>query len=157
MIRSKWTINTKPLDDLAEFAGDFARIAADIGEDVYRSIEDDLVDELRYYPPPPPNSSYQRTFKLRDGWEVSYGRDGNGFSVRVSNDTSYSRYVVGSLAQARSAAASFQADVHKGRWVLAADTVGFWFESFMQEYEARFAAELSKFGTSTTRRRAYTR
>jgi hypothetical protein len=157
VIRARLSTNTKPLDDLAEFAGDFARIAADIGEDVYLSIEDDLVDELRYYPPPPPNSSYQRTFKLRDGWEVSYGRDGNGFAIRVENDTSYSKYVVGSLAQARAAAASFQADVHKGRWVLAADTIGFWFEAFLAEYQTRFTAELSKFGTTSTSRRAFTR
>lgn len=157
MIRARLTINTKPLDDLTEFAGDFARIAADIGEGVYRSIEDDLVDELRYYPPPPPNSTYQRTFTLRDGWEVSYGRDGNGFAIRVANETSYSKYVVGSLAQARATAASFQAEVHKGRWVLAADTVAFWFEAFLEEYQSRFTAELSKFGTTSTNRRAFTR
>lgn len=157
MIRSRWKTNTRALDDLAAFAGDFDRIAADIGEEVFREMEGELLYELQDYPPPIPNSDYVRTMTLENGWQLSFGRRAGEFFVEIENDTFYSKYVVGSLAQARAAAASFQAAVHQGRWVLARDTVDSWFEDWMQRYSARFAKELSKFGTTTTSRRAYTR
>lgn len=157
MIRTTLSINTKPLDDLIEFADDFARMASEIGEEAYRSIEDDLIDELRYYPPPRPNQKYQRTYRLRDGWRVSFDRASDGFAIVIGNPTPYTKYVVGSLAQARATAAAFQAWMHKGRWVLAADTVEFWLEEFLSEYRERFTNELSQFGSSSTRRRGVTR
>jgi hypothetical protein len=157
MIRSKWKTDTRVLDDLATFAGDFDRIAADIGEEVFREMEGELLYELQDYPPPIANSDYVRTMTLKNGWVISFGRQAGQFFIGIENDTSYSKYVVGSLAQARAAAASFQAEVHKGRWVLARDTIDSWFEDWMQRYSARFAKELSMFGKTTTSRRAYTR
>lgn len=157
VIRSRWKVNTKVLDDLAAFAGDFTRIAGDIGEDLINQFDDGLLDELRYYPPPPANSSYVRTYRLREGWTVTIQRESEGFSIIINNPTPYAKYVVGSLATARATAASFQADIHKGRWPLTTDTVSFWFEGYLEAYQARFMNELGKFGTISSSRRAFTR
>lgn len=156
-VRSRWAINTKPLDDLAEFAADIGRIAGDLGETAFTQIEDGFLDELRYYPAPPPNSTYVRTFTLRDGWTLSLDRTADGFSVVVNNSTRYAKYVVGSLAKARAAAAKLQARIHQGRWPLAHDTAEFWFEAFFEVYNDLFAKELGRFGVSSVSRRAFTR
>jgi hypothetical protein len=157
VIKTTWQTNTRASDDLIEFMDDFNRLAADIGERAFRRVEPDLVDELRYYPAPRPNQRYVRTNRLRDGWEVSYRRDAGGFAVVIANDTPYAKFVVGSLAQARAAAASFQAWMHKGRWPLAMETVEFWYEAFQEEFRAEFNQELAAFGTANSRRRAFTR
>lgn len=157
MIRSRWTINTKPLDDLIEFASDFTRIASDIGEDLMNQYDEGLLDELRYYPAPPAGSTYERTYRLKDGWTVTIQRESGGFAIAIKNPTPYAKYVVGSLATAKAAARSFQAEVHQGRWPLATDTVTFWFEGFLQTYQERFIQELGKFGTTSSSRRAFTR
>lgn len=157
LIRSTWQINTRPLDDLAEFAGDFTRLATEIGESVFQDLEEDLLDELRFYPAPPANSTYIRTYRLRDGWNVHLAHEGNGFAVILTNDVSYAKYVVGSLAKAKAAAARFQAAIHKDRWPLATETASFWYEAFLEVYQERFAAELAKFGTITASRRTFTR
>jgi hypothetical protein len=157
MIQITARTNTQISDDLIQFVDSFEVMAAEIGERVFGRIQDDFLDELRYYPAPRPNQRYQRTFKLRDGWEVSYRRTEGGFLVTVANDVPYAKFVVGSLAQARAAAASFQAWMHKGRWPLATETVTFWLEAFNEEFAAEFQRELGRFGSTASRRRAFTR
>lgn len=157
MIRTTLTTNTQVLDDLSAFMDDFNRMAADIGEAVYGEMQADFLDELQYYPPPRPNQKYVRTYTLRDGWTLQFRRGSRGFDVLVGNRTPYTKFVVGSLAQARAAAASFQAWMHKGRWPLAIETVEFWLEDFKQEYRERFKRELEPFGSTSTRQRAFTR
>lgn len=157
MIRLKVTSNTKPIEDLAAFAGDFVRLSNEMATRAFDRIESDFLDELRYYPAPPPNSTYVRTFTLRDGWTLRVEEADGGFALVIENDTPYSKYVVGSLAKARSAAAALQADVHRGRWPLAKDTVDFWQAAFFELYNEEFARELSRFGTTSTSQRAFTR
>jgi hypothetical protein len=157
MIRSKWRINAKPIDDLAEFAADFENIVYGLAEDSYSVMADDLLDELRYYPPPPPNSTYVRTLKLKNGWKLHLYRGSEGAHIIVENDVGYTPLVAGSLAQALAAAKAFQARIHQGRWPLASETVSFWFEAFKEDFDERFTRELGKFGTSTVSRRAFTR
>lgn len=157
MIRQRWKIDTKVLDDLAAFAGDFTRMSADIGERAYRRIGDDLLDELQYYPAPRPNQQYQRTMRLKNGWDVGFERSNDGFGVEIENDTPYAKFVVGSLAQSIATAASFQAWMHKGRWPLATETILFFYEAFLEVYQDEFARELAQFGTTSTSRRAFTR
>ncbi len=158
MIRSTWAFDTKVLDDLSEFAADFTRIASDVGERAFGRIHDDLLDELRYYPPPPANSSYARTGRLRDGWIVGFERRTDGFAIKSENDTSYTKYVVGSFAKSLAAAAAFQALVHQGRWVLASQTIAFWYDALVEVYQDEFQKEcLSRFGSTLVSRRAFTR
>lgn len=157
MIRSTWKTDITILDDLAAFAGDFDRMSADIGEEVFREIESELLYELQDYPPPIPGSDYVRTLTLKNGWRISFGRSIGRFFVVVENATFYAKYVVGSFAQARAAAAALQAEIHRGRWVLAKDTLDSWFEDFMERYQRRFVGELSQFGSTRASRRAFTR
>lgn len=157
MIKITARTNTQVLEDFNAFADSFDALAADIGERVFNQIHDDFLDELHYYPAPRPNQRYKRTFRLRDGWEVAYQRNTGGFLVTVTNGVPYAKFVVGSLAQARAAAASFQAWMHKGRWPLAAETVAFWLEAFEDEFKTAFNQELAAFGTTSSRRRAFTR
>jgi hypothetical protein len=157
MIRTTVKQNTRALDELDAFMDDFARLASDIGERAFNRIQEPLLDELRYYPAPRPNQKYVRTFRLRDGWTVDYKRASGGFEIVVGNRTPYTKFVVGSLAQARAAAASFQAWMHKGRWPLAVETVNFWLEAFSEEFRAEFNQELAAFGSASSSRRGFTR
>lgn len=60
---------------------------------------------LQYYPPPPASSRYQRTYKLRFGWQVSAW--GDRTKTRIQNRVKYAPYVQGDYDQAW---------MHKGRW-----------------------------------------
>jgi hypothetical protein len=157
MIRSKWRINAKPIDGLAEFAGSFNALVGELAEESYRDVEDGMMDELRYYPAPPPNSTYIRTMRLKNGWKIHLDRTSDGVSIIVENNVGYAPFVVGSLAQALAAAKAFQARIHQGRWPLASETVSFWFTALKEDFDERFVRELGKFGTSTVTRRAFTR
>lgn len=158
MIQTKLTTNVQVIDDLVEFMDDYADMVTEVAERVFERISAPLLDELRYYPSPRPNQKYIRTYKLRDGWEVAFRRSTVGFEILVSNDVFYGKFVVGSLAQARAAAASFQAWMHKGRWPLAFETVAFWFEAFREELAIELRKEtLDRFGAINSRQRAYTR
>lgn len=159
VIKSTWKVNVQPLEDLSYFADSFGEEAFDIFEAVGAEIEPLLLDELRTYPPVPPNSTYRRTYKLRDNWQVRiYAAGSDQFRFEVSNDTDYAVWVVGSLAMAREAAARFQQAFHKANgWQLASDTVTFWYEAFLEEYQQRFEDELAEFGGFTLTRRARTR
>lgn len=55
------------------------------------------------YPAKPPKSTYQRTFKLREGW----GYMNYGSKIKVTNPVPYAKYVVGDNTQAK---------IHQGRW-----------------------------------------
>jgi hypothetical protein len=163
MIRAQWITDTSALDAYIDYAEHFDQRAVDIAEEVYSDLADDVLDELRKYPPPPVGSKYKRTYRLKNGWEISIVPSSGGFTIEIRNTAvsprgrSYPKRVVGSLATARATAAAAQAWMHKGRWPLAADTVNAWYELFMEEYQARFARDLAEFGTTTSRRRAYTR
>ncbi len=60
-------------------------------------------------------------------------------------------------ASARAAAAKAQAWMHKGRWPLAFDTVNAFYELFLEAYTEEFTKELADYGTTSTKRRAFTR
>lgn len=158
MIAATWKNDTRVADDLTAYMDSFDTLVADAGERAYQRIAPDMLDELEYYPAPRPNQKYQRTYRLRDGLEIAFRREAGRFSVYVSNAVEYSKFVVGSLAQARAAAASFQAWMHKGRWPLAFETVGFWYEAWRELLlEEIQKDQLERFGTVSSSRRAYTR
>jgi hypothetical protein len=146
-----------PLQDLEAYINSIQKTGRTVAESVWDSIRDPLLDELRFYPPPPPNSRYRRTFRLRRGWKALMERTSDGYKIIVSNDTRYTQWVVGSLAQNRSQAARFQAAIHKGRWPIATDTVTFWLGAFDDEYEKAFNSELEGFAEQYNKRRAFTR
>jgi len=163
MIRTQWTTDASVLDAYVDYIDSFEERAFDIGERVYNSLADDVLDELRTYPPPPAGSKYKRTYRLKNGWQMSIAPSSGGFTIEIRNDAisprgqSYPRRVVGSLASARATAAAIQAWMHRGRWPLAFDTVNAFYELFMEEYQAAFARELADFGSTVSRRRAFTR
>jgi hypothetical protein len=156
-ISSKWKVNVKPIDDLAAFAGSMTQVVQEEAEESFGVIGDDLLDELRYYPAPPPNSTYVRTFELRNGMKVGFSRTSEGAQVEARNDVRHAKPVVGSFAQDVSAAGAFQAAIHRGRWPLVSQTLSFWFEAYTEDFDARFFKRLGGFGTSTVTRRAFTR
>ncbi len=163
MIRSRWIINTTPLDGLSDYAAHFEEHAFENGERVYDSLEQEVLDELREYPSPPAGSDYVRTYRLRNGWQINLVPASGGFTIEVLNDAvdsrgvEYPKYVKGSLAKARATAAKAQAWMHKGRWPLAFGTVEAFYELFFEAYNESFARDLSAFGSTSSSRRAFTR
>ena len=152
------TGTVEPLDALKAWLNDIQDTGRDLAEQVWQEIRVPLLDELRFYPPVPPNSRYRRTFRLRRGWAAVLERTTDGYRIVVSNDTRYTQWVVGSLAQNRNAAARFQQDFHnRNGWPLATDTVTFWINAFDEEYEKAFNAELDGFAQTYNKRRAFTR
>ncbi len=157
-VRTTLKTISEPDKDIVQFADDFARLSKKIGQRAFKKIEIPLLDELRFYPPERPNQRYVRTYRLQRGWKAGIVQLGvNSFGLVVSNDTDYTAFVVGSLAQAISAAARFQADVHRNRWQLATETVKFWFEAYLEELNKEFESELAQFGTIRNSQRAFTR
>lgn len=158
VITQAWLVSTDPLDDLIYLANSFGQIGYDIFQQTAAEIEPFLLEELRHYPPVPPGSKYVRTFKLREGWAVRIGQVGvTQFRFDVYNRTHYSAWVVGSLAQNRAIAESFQREFHRANgWQLATDTVTFWFQAFLELYQEKFDGVLAGYGTLKTKRRART-
>lgn len=140
-----------------QFVDDFNQRTYDIGQRAFKTIQAPLLDELQFYPPELPNQRYIRTYRLKRGWKAGVSRiGGDKFALVISNDVNYTVFVVGSLAQAESAASRFQADIHQGRWPLATNTVKFWQDAYIEEIEKEFALELAAFGTVSNNRRAFT-
>jgi hypothetical protein len=157
-VRQKLVTTSTVDKDLDHFVNDFNNIAKSLGQEAFAQVDEPLLDELQFYPPVPSGSTYVRTYRLRRGWKagiVDLGSD--KFAFFVTNDVNYTQWVVGSLAQAESAAASFQASFHAANgWFLATKTVKFWFDTYVELLDEGFARELSKFGTISNRRRAFT-
>lgn len=153
MIRQRFESTFEPfLKEYEQFARDFPKIAYETGQEVWNVKREPLLDTLQFYPPELPNQKYIRTYRLRRGWKAYIQRiNPNSFAIVVSNDVEYTSFVVGSLAQAVSVAASFQADIHRGRWSLATTTVGMAFDDFLKAYDDKIASKLAKFGTVTRR------
>lgn len=163
MIRMRAITDTRVLDGLSNYAARFSERAFDIGERIFDQLEGDVLEELRAYPAPPAGSTYVRTYRLRNGWQMNIIPASGGFTIEILNDAtdkrgrSYSKYVKGSLVKARAAAAKAQAWMHKGRWDLAFDTVDTFYQLFMEEFNVQVGRDLSAYGTVTSTRRAFTR
>jgi len=159
VVKQAWKVNAEPLGQGAELIANFQTRAFSLFEQEAAEVAPDLLTDLQFYPAPPPNSTYERTYKLRDGWQMFIGQvSGSLFKFEVSNSVGYTQWVVGSLAQARSAAARFQRDFHRSNgWELATDKVTFWFQKLKASYQARIEEELTRDGIFTLKRRARTR
>lgn len=143
---------TSVFSEIEGLVNDFPRIAFETGDESFKVIREPLLDTLRFYPPKLPNQRYVRTFKLRRGWKAFIQRiDSNRFAIVVSNDTDYTSFVVGTLAQTESVAASFQSAIHQGRWRLATTTVEEQFNEFLRVYDKKLSEKLSNLGIVTRR------
>ena len=131
-----------------ELTKEFPKIMIETGHETWGQLEQPTLDLLRFYPPELPNQKYIRTYKLRRGWKAFIHQiDPRSFAVTISNAVDYTSFVVGSLALAESVAASFQADIHKGRWPLATITAKKAFADFLQGFDKNLSNKLSKYGT----------
>lgn len=158
MIKTTLKTISRPSKDISQFAKEYNKLAYEAGQEAFSAIREPLLDELKFYPPELPNQRYVRTYRLRRGWKAGVKRiNGNTYSLVVSNDTEYTAFVVGSLAKTVSAAQRFQAAIHRGRWLLATETVQFWFNAYLEEIDKRFTDKFSDFGTVVNRQRAFTR
>lgn len=84
-------------------------IVADEMEDAIDTAFSDLIKWLTAYPAPPSNSRYQRTYKLKKGWQQTDRRfvsSGSTLRAVLRNPVSYAGLVQG----------DDQAAVHRGRW-----------------------------------------
>lgn len=157
MIKQTLKTISKPDKDIAVFAKEYNKLAYEAGQSAFGAIREPLLDELKFYPPELPNQQYVRTYRLRRGWKAGIRRiKGNTYSLVISNDTEYAAMVVGSLAQAVSAAARFQHAIHQGRWPLAANTVKFWQDVYLEEIDKAFTDLMKPFGRVVNTRRAFT-
>lgn len=168
MIRSRLSIDTAPLDALDALLTAFADVVAEAGDQTLAAIEPHLLDELRYYPGPvktpidwqTPKQMHaffatggfgqgiptRRTGGLAAGWEVEGQGTQAGYEIVVTNRVPSARFVVGSLAKARTAAARFQQRMHAATgWPLATDTVAFWFEAAQEQFRERLVQQIAAF------------
>ena len=157
MIRSRIKTDTRVLSGLSNYAARFDQRVYEAAERSYNKLADEFMDDIRQYPPPPPNSEYERTFDLRNGWTLGIRREAGSFVIELFNKVAYVKYVMGSLAQALSVAASFQARVHQGRWRLASEIFAAFRDLVLEDFNIELAQELTAYGTVTTSQRAYTR
>jgi len=157
VIRSKFEVQTKPIDALVDYTKNYRDLVQEYGQDAFKQIEPHLLDELRFYPPPLPNQRYVRTYRLRGGWKAGIIQIGSDkFAMVISNDTEYAAMVVGSLAQSESVAANFQRSIHKNRWPLATLTVKFWQEAFLEILLETMVDDMNRLGTIKNKTRAFT-
>lgn len=156
VVKSNLKTDIEALDGLEVFLEDIGNMAFEIGERVFNTIKDPLLNELQFYPPVPPNSKYKRTYKLRRGWGVFFIRpSASQFTMTISNEVKYTQWVVGSLAINGQ---RFQRDFHKANgWFQANKTSDFWFNAFNEDFAKEFNAELGEFAKSQSRKRAVTR
>lgn len=87
-----------------------------------------LVAELTKYPAPPAGSRYERTFKLKRGWERAAPVTG-GKGFQLINSIGYVPYVQGD------ANGGGQAAAHRDRWETAASIAHRLQEEVMAAYE----------------------
>lgn len=147
-------------EGLEHFADEITDMVYSLALDSAELVKPFLLDELRFYPPVPPNSKYVRTFRLKRGWKVELERRGRDrVAFAVSNDTPYTQWVVGSLAQDTARARSYQQDFHAAHgWPLATETVKFFFEAYQEDFDKRFDGELlARFTSTRFSQRAQTR
>lgn len=138
------------LQQINTFASDFERVAGDLWQETFDAVQAPFLNELQYYPPPKRNSKYRRTGRLKRGWVLHFVRNGAVSQIVASNNTEYTKWVVGSFDQRR----NYQTDMHRQTgWVLANLTVGFWFETAQAEFQERYDRYLAGFGVFKVSRR----
>ena len=183
-ISTQLNIDIQPIEELSYFLDDFQLEVYRIAEYTSAEVQPFLIDELGYYPPRRQypadyplewtserqrkfvmaklrrenNIPYRRTYRLRAGWRVGLSRVGGGFAFRVENASDYAQFVVGSLAKDTSRAQAYQQQFHrKTGWVLASDTIAFWFDAFTERLNENVQQELGYIaGDGTARRSTYT-
>lgn len=150
--------NTEALEGLEVYLDDLQENAKTVARATFNKVEPFILDELRFYPPVPPNSTYKRTFRLRQGWHLEFDETSGGFRFVIRNRVPYTQWVVGSLAQKPSVAARFQRDYHaRNGWPLATETASFWIDAFAETFNDDFVGELGEFASTSITRRAATR
>lgn len=179
MIQAKIEIDTDIGADVGAYVDAFDVVNADLGEEVARVIEPDLLDELGTEPGPVQypiqwtserqrraffatngfgkGIPYKRTGKLARSWTVTTRVEGGTFQLVVRNPAAPAQFVYGTLnQQSLSNAMKPQQQFHRNTgWQTAVKTVNFWFEAAQEEYERRFDDELGEFGRlKKTRRRS---
>jgi hypothetical protein len=179
-ISTRLEVDIQPIEELSYFMTDFQSEVYRIAGYTADEVQPYLLDELYYYPPPAKhpiqwtserqrkfvmaklrrenNIPYSRTYSLRKGWRVGLAQVADGFAFQVQNDAEYTQFVVGSLAKDTSRARAYQQQFHrKTGWVLASDTITFWFDAFYERLNENVQQELSYIaGDVNTRRVTYT-
>jgi hypothetical protein len=94
--------------------------------------EQRIREELKKYPAPPTGSKYQRTYRLREGWDnglveanaLGTNQYADLISVDLRNTTPYAGYVQDEQNQA---------EIHKDRWKTAQEIVKDETEPFLDD------------------------
>jgi len=107
------------------------------------------------------NLKYQRTFELRDDWQLEFKAQEGRITLTISNKAQNDRgdyiaqFVVGTLNQrSRREAAEPQQPFHSPRWPLAVDTVNFWLDAYRENVVGALETQFDEFLQSTIRRRS---
>lgn len=136
MIRSSVEVNAEPLIALDSFVRDFENVVTDIATEAFNVVRGPMLNEMRYYPAVPAGSKYKRTFTLRDGMDVRLIREGGRITLQASSKARYTKYVVGTFDKRR----RYQTRKHRQTgWPLIADTVRFWQDAYLDEFNTRFS------------------
>jgi hypothetical protein len=182
MIRVTLTANTKPLDNMVTVLDSFNSVVTSAGDVTVREVQPFLLDELSYMPPersypvdyPISWTSerqrkayfatdgfgsgipYTRTGGLVRAWKVRSDTEGNTFKLVVENTIPSAKYVIGTLAKVKAAAAKPQQRFHAAQgWALASPIVHYWLDRAQEIFMDNLAEKLQAMGVKF-KRRAFT-
>jgi hypothetical protein len=170
MIRVTLTANTKPLDNMVTVLDSFNSVVTSAGDVTVREVQPFLLDELSYMPP---ERSYpvdypiswtserqRKAYFATDGfvraWKVRSDTEGNTFKLVVENTIPSAKYVIGTLAKVKAAAAKPQQRFHAAQgWALASPIVHYWLDRAQEIFMDNLAEKLQAMGVKF-KRRAFT-
>jgi hypothetical protein len=113
--------------------------------EAWDEIKAQFLTALQFYPPVPAGSRYQRTFRLRRGWQVDLELANDTVTVVVFNPTTYTSKVMGALTTVDSVARQAQQAFHaRNGWPIALDTTRTWFNIFKDAFLESFTEALIK-------------
>ena len=176
VIRMTGAYNLEVLDDFEDFTRGIDVVQQQILNEVRDEIEPELLAELKKpvgavkYPIEWTSDKQRRAFFATNGFGkgIPYRRTGKlqaawvvevrGNAIVVENKSAIAKYVVGSLAQNRSAALRFQQRFHANTgWQPATDTVKTHLDKANEIYVAKFDEWLKDLASSKPKRRAFTK
>lgn len=104
---SGYSIRLDGLDELKKRLDILENIGSAL-KPVWALIGKTLYEVTRKYPPPPPNSTYIRTYRLFNSWQLQVSAVDSGQVIVIeSGGVDYAPYVQGR---------STQAGIHRNRW-----------------------------------------
>lgn len=176
-LTARLRLDVSPLDGWVDFLDNVDERVAFAGERVRNVIESPLLDELKTtpgavkYPIMWTSEKQRRAFFATDGfgrgiptqrsnkmvnaWVLDTSARKGRFTLKLTNTTGYSQFVVGKIDfRSRNAAIAPMQGFHRNTgWLPVVDTISFWFDVATEEYNTQIRELLNEAARATRRNR----